>query len=884
MSFAPLSMLLLATTCRGDDGKDRSPRVEVMQPGVKFTLVAEQPELVTPTGLDVDDQGRVWLIASHTHHRPSEYEGPEFDEILIFEPDGTRRQFYNRTSQTMDLELGEDGWVYLAERSRIVRIKDTDGDGKADVEEQPFTLTTDAVYPHNGLSGLAWHPSGDLVFGLGENHSESWSLSGPDGAIIHGLGEGGVFRCRGDLTGLRQVARGLWNPFGICSLSNGELFCVDNDPGERPPCRLLHIVDHSDYGYRRIYGGAAHHPFVGWLGELRGTLPMIRPSGEAPCGISPFGQGAIVPSWSEHRIQYFPLQRQGASYQAGAVELLRGGRYFRPTCIAAVPTTSDASTRTWYLTDWVDGRYEVHGYGRLWKLEIDLRKADWLGPMELEPPTQQAVLADGMRSDGVRISRDELLRLAEDADAFVAQAAIVALSRQAFQWRPSDIESLPAGQRATAAVALRIAAHQSYRFAEMPLPHQPWVALLLNDSDPAVRFEALRWISDARLAEYLPAIEKLQKESSLTFEVFEAAIATWNTLSGRPQEGTHNPELLLQRVADADSPPRLRAYALRMLPIAPTVAPKQPQIVGTRFPAGLTIELLNELVAVGDAELSFEAVQVLSGNPIVGAELLKRIAMDSSQPLTLRSEAIAGLTAVAAEHLEFLMTMTIDSHDQALREEALRAMRRTAFSQDQIALLKQSKREHPESADLFDALIIPDAINTNRPDATDIDRWLAMLDSIESAPDVETGRRVFQNTRIASCSNCHRHNGRGNVVGPDLSNVHAQSNRRQLLESILLPSRDMAPEYQPSAILLNDGRIVVGIRLRSWVKETIRDANGRNETFDRDEVESIVPLQKSFMPDGLANALTNRELRDLLAFLQNAGSQDANAGNLAAPR
>ncbi len=52
------------------------------------------------------------------------------------------------------------------------------------------------------------------------------------------------------------------------------------------------------------------------------------------------------------------------------MELVKGGRYFRPVCIAEDERYKEESKRSWYLSDWVDGRYPVHGYGRLWRLEI----------------------------------------------------------------------------------------------------------------------------------------------------------------------------------------------------------------------------------------------------------------------------------------------------------------------------------------------------------------------------------------------------------------------------------------------------------------------------------------------------------------------------------
>jgi hypothetical protein len=46
------------------------PQIETLQSGVKLTLLAEHPDLVTPTGIDVDEKGNIWLAACHTHFRP----------------------------------------------------------------------------------------------------------------------------------------------------------------------------------------------------------------------------------------------------------------------------------------------------------------------------------------------------------------------------------------------------------------------------------------------------------------------------------------------------------------------------------------------------------------------------------------------------------------------------------------------------------------------------------------------------------------------------------------------------------------------------------------------------------------------------------------------
>ena len=144
-----------------DVPKELTPQIETLQPGVKLTLLAEHPDLVTPTGIDVDEHGNIYAISCHTHFRPEGYAGPAHDEVIVFDANGkNRRVFYNKTDATMHVECGPDGWIYLAERDRILRVKDTNGDGVGDLEENLATMDTLADYPHNGLSGMAWHPDG----------------------------------------------------------------------------------------------------------------------------------------------------------------------------------------------------------------------------------------------------------------------------------------------------------------------------------------------------------------------------------------------------------------------------------------------------------------------------------------------------------------------------------------------------------------------------------------------------------------------------------------------------------------------------------------------------------------------------------------------------
>ena len=814
------------------------PQIEALQPGVKLTLLAENPDLVTPVGVDVDARGNIWLVSNHTHFRPQGYAGPQHDEILVFDKHGkNRRVFYNKTDSTMHLKLGPDGWVYLSERSRILRIRDTDGDGVADVEEPVATLDTVSTYPHNGLSGMAWHPGGGLVFSLGENFGKDWTLTSRDGVKLTGRGEGGIFRCTADGKNLRRIARGFWNPFGLFVRGDGEIFAADNDPGSRPPCRLLTIIEGADYGFQWVYGSAPVHPFVAWNGELRGTLPMIFPSGEAPCAMVPLGGGVMVPSWADHCVNYYPLTRKGAGYASHRIELLRGSEYFRPTCIAPGPDGA------FYMCDWVFSSYELHGRGRLWKLEIDPAKAAWI-KKDFDPINSDAQLAKDLREGKTDLTPQQLFAHARGNDAYLSDAALAALARESATWTPETLRALPTQDRVWALVALR----------RVNISEEKWVRALLQDSDPEIRFECLRWIADGVLTSFAADVEKMLSQPDLDYRLFEAALAASNTLRGNPGAGVTDVAVLAERVTNSAVPARLRGFALRLIP------PSHPKI---------KVPLLRELLAANDPVLSLEVARTLVARDADDARaLLAEIAADESRDSTLRAEAIVGLSVSAAPEHHALLVKLATRDSISIRNEALRSLRSSALDDAAKKTIGEATKHRPESTALAKALLDPASINAGRPAYEDTDAWLKRLAALPGKADADAGRRIFFHPRMAMCATCHRHNGRGNVVGPDLSLIARQSDLKGTVQSILEPSREVAPQFYPTLLKLKDGSDFVGIMLRSSSIDVFRDITGKERTFQKADILERTELHTSMMPTGLVALLTDEELRDLLAFVR----------------
>ncbi len=809
-AFAALAAPRTAPTKSPEVPAQLPPQIETLQPGVKLTLLAEHPDLVTPTGIAVDKNGNIYSISCHTHFRPEDYDGPVHDEVLIFDANGkNRRVFYNKTDATMHVEIGPDGWIYLAERDRVLRVKDSDGDGVGDVEENLATLDSVADYPHNGLSGMAWHPDGGLVFSLGENFGKDWTLTAKDGSKVSGRGEGGVFRCTADGTQMRRIARGFWNPFGLLVRKNGEIFAAENDPGSRPPCRLLYVVEGADYGFQWVYGSAPVHPFVGMNGELRGTIGMVHPCGEGPCAIVELGGGVLIPSWSDHSVDYYPLTRQGAGYTSDRIPLVKGSDFFRPTCMAVGPDGS------YYLNDWVFSSYPIHKRGRLWKLEIDPAKASWVKGKQ-DALNDEARLAEGLRTGKSTLDTNKLLQLARGKDAYLADAALTALART--KWTVEKMKQLPAQDRLWAFVALR----------RVDLNDDQWVSAFLGDNESEMRFECLRWIADAVLTKFTPQVEAMLSDSTLDYRLLEAVLATWNTLRGDPGAGVTNPEVLVERITNPKTPARLKGYALRLAP----ATQKQ-----------LTVPLLRELFAAGDAVLSQEVVRTLAARNADDARaVLAKIVADESQKTEVRADAIAGLANSTKIEEQALLVKLASGKDGSLRDEARRALRYTDKDTSFV-------------------------MSTTRPVFDDTAAWLKRLDALPGKADVEAGRRIFFHSKVGLCATCHRHSGRGNVVGPDLSLVAKQGDRTAILRSILEPSREVAPQFYPSQVKLKDGTEFIGIMLRSSNTEVFRDLTGKERSFPQTDIVKRTELKTSLMPQGLVMSLTDAELRDLLAFL-----------------
>jgi putative heme-binding domain-containing protein len=110
--------------------------------------------------------------------------------------------------------------------------------------------------------------------------------------------------------------------------------------------------------------------------------------------------------------------------------------------------------------------------------------------------------------------------------------------------------------------------------------------------------------------------------------------------------------------------------------------------------------------------------------------------------------------------------------------------------------------------------------------------------------------------------------GKGGEVGPDLSRLGRGLERDRLIDSILQPSRDIAPEFAAWEIITKDGDSWVGRILKEETKDlTLLGPSNRPVSIPRGDIAVRRPSRVSMMPDGLQRGLTRKEFRDLVAFL-----------------
>ena len=149
------------------------------------------------------------------------------------------------------------------------------------------------------------------------------------------------------------------------------------------------------------------------------------------------------------------------------------------------------------------------------------------------------------------------------------------------------------------------------------------------------------------------------------------------------------------------------------------------------------------------------------------------------------------------------------------------------------------------------------------------DRVDRLVTSAKELGNFERGLKVYVQAKSA-CFSCHKVGTVGGVIGPELSAIVKQRTEAQLAESLLWPSRTIAPEFQPYKVLTSDGAQISGYRSEAEsTKDVLALIDPSTKAVTKIERSDIETEAKglSLMPIGLVDSLSAQDQADLLTFL-----------------
>ncbi len=765
--------------------------------------------------------------------------------------------------------VNEDG-----KNNGLYRLQDTNGDDQYDKTTKLHTM---AGGGEHGLHSMVVSPDGKRIFfncgnhtklpeGLedsrpakiwGEDHvlPRLWDANGHARGI---LAPGGyVCSMNPDGSGLELFCYGFRNEFDICFNDQGELFTYDADmewdigaPWYRPT-RVNHCVSGADYGWRSGSGK--------WPQYYPDSLPTTIDIGPgSPTGVVA-GTGAKFPAKYQHAI---------------------------------------------YINDWT--------YGTMWAIHLEPKGASYLATKEEfvfgKPlPLTDLVIhpQDGAMyfAVGGRKTQSGVYRVTYVGDESTAPAKALPLDEE-FKMRAA-LESYHSG-KIEAEKALNTAwgylshsdRHVRYaaRVAIEKLPVELWKEKALNEKHPVALIEsiiALARVTGAKSNHEggRPAAKATGTSSepigNVTPENVELQKQMLKALSGV------NSDISLSHQLAA-----LRALQLILIrlgkPDAETCS-KMAEVLDAKFPTEnpqLNRELCQILVAIDSPQVVSKTLALMATAKDDFQEVATDAVLSRNDGYANAARAAAG-SRPNAQQIDYMFALRnatagwTPEHRKTFFSWFPRA--RTWKGGNSFKGFIENIRKdalatfvpQPELADL-DALsnkveamtAMPNYVAPKGPGkAWTIDEVLALAAGGLKGRDFANGEAM---NRSIMCATCHRFNGDGGSIGPDLTGVGNRYTLRDLLENIIDPSKVISDQYDSHEITKKDGSILIG---RIVVEEnekvflmTNPFAPNDHMAINEADIAKKGTRKVSMMPPGLINSLNQDELLDLIAYLVSGGN------------
>ncbi len=418
----------------------------------------------------------------------------------------------------------EDNTVYFTCIPNVWKMTDKDDDGVADTHEaisEGYGVRVSFI--GHDLHGITRGPDGMLYFSVGDR---GYHVTTDDGEVLSGPGEGAIFRCEPDGSGLERYCRGLRNPQELVFDEWGNLFTFDNTGDIGDKARMVYALYGTDSGWDMSHQSPHHYAEILDWGDFRPDTAMwvvekmYAPFNEeqpqwvyppaanvskGPSGIT-LVTGESVPD--ELRGKFLVTDYQGAATNSSTWVVAhqpKGAGYEPSEVSTLIDGVAASDVELGY-----DGRIYLCDFGGGWSINTN-------GSIQVLESTDAA-----QRSAGEKVAalfeegfadRDntELTLLMNSKDKRVRQAAQFALvekegGAETLAKIAKTADNLPARLHAVWGLGqlVRTSGHQTSKLVE-----------LLNDADPEVRANVVRVLGDCRVADAAELVlERLQKDDS----------------------------------------------------------------------------------------------------------------------------------------------------------------------------------------------------------------------------------------------------------------------------------------------------------------------------------------------------------------------------------
>ena len=132
--------------------------------------------------------------------------------------------------------------------------------------------------------------------------------------------------------------------------------------------------------------------------------------------------------------------------------------------------------------------------------------------------------------------------------------------------------------------------------------------------------------------------------------------------------------------------------------------------------------------------------------------------------------------------------------------------------------------------------------------------------------EAKRGAALLNDSARTSCLQCHHYRNAGRAFGPSFATI--KKTKEEILDGILEPSREVAPEYVLYTVETGDDEVLSGMIVKRGSEEmVVRDATATDHVLPSAKVKSSRPQQLSAMPEGLLAGMSAQEVADLIAAI-----------------